>query len=80
MGADYFTGKYFCSYGLNDLYLKTFESQGLIPTATSEDGQVRAFEITTHPFFLGTLFQPAMASRENDINPIIAGFVRQCIK
>jgi CTP synthase (UTP-ammonia lyase) len=80
IGKDYFTGKYFCSYGLNDLYLKTIESKGLMFTAASEDGQIRAFEIKSHPFFLGTLFQPAMSSDENELNPIIVEFVRRCVK
>jgi CTP synthase (UTP-ammonia lyase) len=79
IGMDYFTGRYFCSYGLNDLYLKTLESYGLMSTAVSEDGQVRAFELKDHPFFLGTLFQPALSSHENDLNPIMVEFVRKCI-
>jgi CTP synthase (UTP-ammonia lyase) len=79
IGREQFIGKYFCSYGINDKYLKTLESNGLIFTAESEDGQMRAFEISSHPFFLGTLFQPALSSSENELNPIIVEFVRQCI-
>ncbi len=79
IGRDHLTGRYFCSYGMNELYVKTIESNGLIFTAVSEDGQVRAFELKTHPFFLGTLFQPAMTSDEDDLNPIIVEFVRECI-
>lgn len=78
IGQDYFTGKYFCSYGLSDLYLNAMESKGLMFTAVSEDGQVRAFEIKDHPFFLGTLFQPAMASDVYGLNPLIVEFVRRC--
>jgi CTP synthase (UTP-ammonia lyase) len=79
MGRDVFTGKYFCSYGLNDQYLKKIESNGLVFTAESEDGQARAFELRDHPFFLGTLFQPAMASDEKEVNPLIVEFVRRCV-
>jgi len=75
-----FIGKYFCSYGINDQYLKRLESNGLVFTATSEDGQMRAFEIKSHPFYLGTLFQPALSSTENELNPIIVEFVRRCIE
>lgn len=74
-----FVGKYFCSYGINDQYLKILESNGLMFTAASEDGQMRAFEIKSHPFFLGTLFQPALSSEENEVNPIIVEFVRRCV-
>jgi CTP synthase (UTP-ammonia lyase) len=78
-GKEHFTGKYFCSFGMNGQYLKTLESNGLVFTAASEDGQMRAFELRSHPFFLGTLFQPALSSSENELNPIIVEFVRRCI-
>ena len=80
IGKDQFTGKYFCSYGINSQYLKNLESNGLLFTAMSEDGQMRAFEIQSHPFFLGTLFQPAMTSDENHLNPLIVEFVKRCIQ
>jgi CTP synthase (UTP-ammonia lyase) len=80
IGKEQFIGKYFCSYGMNDQYLKTLESNGLMFTAESEDGQMRAFEIKSHPFFLGTLFQPALSSSGNALNPIIVEFVRRCLK
>jgi CTP synthase (UTP-ammonia lyase) len=80
IGKEQFIGKYFCSYGINDRYLKKLETKGLIFTAESEDGQMRAFEIKSHPFFLGTLFQPALSSAENELNPLIVEFVRRCVK
>jgi CTP synthase (UTP-ammonia lyase) len=80
IGKEQFIGKYFCSYGINGQYLKTLESNGLVFTAASEDRQMRAFEIWSHPFFLGTLFQPALSSAENELNPIIVEFVRRCIR
>ena len=79
IGKDVFTGKYFCSYGINDRYLKMLESKGLIFTAQSGDGQMRAFEIKSHPFFLGTLFQPALSSGKDELNPIIVEFVKRCV-
>jgi CTP synthase (UTP-ammonia lyase) len=80
MGKEQFIGKYFCSYGINEQYIKTLESNGFIFTAMSEDGQMRAFEIKSHPFFLGTLFQPALSSSENEVNPIIVEFVRRTME
>lgn len=79
IGKENFTGKYFCNFGMNGQYLKTLESSGLVCTAASEDGQMRAFEIRSHPFFLGTLFQPALSSSKNELDPIIVEFVRRCI-
>jgi CTP synthase (UTP-ammonia lyase) len=79
INTEQFIGRYFCSYGINDQYIKTLESNGLVFTAASEDGQMRAFEIKSHPFFLGTLFQPALSSGENELNPVIVEFARRCI-
>ena len=72
-------GKYFCSYGVNEKYISILKDNGLKLTAISEDGQVRAFEIEDHPFFLGTLFQPALTSTNNHPNPLIVEFVRRSI-
>lgn len=72
-------GRYFCSYGLNSKYLEDLESKGLKKTAVSDNGQVRAFELENHPFFLGTLFQPAMTSTIDEPHPLIVEFVRRSI-
>lgn len=72
-------GKYFCSYGINSKYVDTLKSNGLKLTAISADGQARAFEIKSHPFFVGTLFQPALTSTFDEPNPLIIQFVKQSI-
>lgn len=72
-------GKYFCSYGINSKYLDILKVNGLKTTAVSYDGQVRSFEIENHPFFLGTLFQPALTSTIDEPNPLIVEFVRRSI-
>lgn len=69
-------GKYFCNFGINSQYLDVLTANGLKPTALSDDGQVRAFEIENHLFFLRTLFQPALTSTPNEPNPLILEFVR----
>lgn len=73
------TGRYYCSYGLNNAYHTIVQQHGLTFTAFSADKQVRAFELATHPFFLGTLFQPALTSTADEPNPIIMSFVQHCI-
>jgi len=74
------TGKYFCSYGLNSSYSDQLKTNGLKITALSSNGEVRAFEIAGHPFFVGTLFQPALTSTIEEPNPIITAFLKQCIQ
>lgn len=77
--ADELIGKYHCSYGINADYIDTLKSNGLIFTAFSEDGSVRAFELKDHPFFLGTLFQPALTSGLNQPDPLFIDFAVKCI-
>jgi CTP synthase (UTP-ammonia lyase) len=70
-------GRYFCNYGINSDYLDILRSNGLKVTAISDDKQARAFEIEGHRFFVGTLFQPALASTLDEPNPLITEFVRR---
>src|SRR5262249_48007202 len=39
-------------------------------------GDPRAFELSGHPFFLGTAFQPERAALAGDVHPIVLGFLR----
>jgi CTP synthase (UTP-ammonia lyase) len=80
IGQAHFRGSYFCRYGINERYKGLLEAGGCLFTAYSGDGQVRAFELKGHPFFLGTLFQPALLSTRESPNPIILSFLRQCIR
>lgn len=74
-----FIGRYNCSYGINHKYVDRLAANGLHFTAQSTGGQLRAFEITSHPFFIGTLFQPALTSAPDQPDPIILDFVRTSI-
>ena len=76
---DAILGKYYCNYGLNPKYISLLESHGLILTARSETGEVRAFELLNHPFYMGTLFQPALTSVQGTPNPILIEFVNACL-
>lgn len=71
-------GKYYCNYGLNPAYVKILEANGLVMTAFNGEGEVRAFELEGHPFYMGTLFQPALSSSTEEPNPILLSFVEKC--
>lgn len=73
-------GKYYCSYGVNEKYAETLAKHGLTFTSKSEDGNYRSFEVKDHPFFVGTLFQPALTSTRENPNLIIAEFIKQALK
>jgi len=48
-------------------------------TSISEDGEYRSFEINSHPFFIGALFQPALTSTREESNPMIIEFIKNCM-
>jgi CTP synthase (UTP-ammonia lyase) len=79
LGKEQLLGKYYCSYGINNQYIDLLKSNGLSFTAQA-GGHMRAFEIKSHVFFVGTLFQPALTSTAEMPNPIIVEFVKKCIQ
>jgi CTP synthase (UTP-ammonia lyase) len=71
MGAGPATERYFCRYGLNDQYLAVLEAHGLVVSGRDEVGEARLVELTDHPFFLGSLFQPELSSGPGWAHPLI---------
>jgi CTP synthase (UTP-ammonia lyase) len=78
--SEKFLGNYNCSYGVNESYVDLLTQNGLTFTSKSDDGNYRSFEIKGHPFFVGTLFQPALTSTVENPNPIIVEFIKQSLK
>ncbi|WP_306351047.1 glutamine amidotransferase-related protein [Flavobacterium sp. '19STA2R22 D10 B1'] len=77
---EHLIGQYYCSYGINEKYIDILEKNGMVFTSKSEDNHYRSFEIKSHPFFVGTLFQPALTSTDDKPNPIIIEFIKKCIQ
>ncbi len=48
---------YHCNYGISPEFAAALEEGALKVTGWDEEGEVRAVELTTHPFFVATLFQ-----------------------
>jgi CTP synthase (UTP-ammonia lyase) len=74
-GAETATEGYHCNYGLNPRYVARLESGPLQATAHDSGGNVRAVELSGHPFFVATLFQPERAALVDRTPPIVAAFV-----
>ncbi len=70
---------YHCNYGLNPAFAPALLSGPLRATAWDQSGDVRAVELETHPFFIGTLFQPERAALRGELPPLVAAFVRACV-
>lgn len=77
-GRDTVTEGYRCNYGPAPAHRAAFEGAGLRFTAFDESGEIRAAElpIATHPFFVGTLFQPERAALRGELPPLIRAFAK----
>jgi CTP synthase (UTP-ammonia lyase) len=73
------TEGYHCSYGPNPAWRDRFEAAGLRFTGRDDAGEVRAGELASHPFFIGTLFQPERSALRGAGHPLITAFVRAAI-
>ncbi|HTQ31858.1 MAG TPA: hypothetical protein VMI53_11675 [Opitutaceae bacterium] len=62
---------YRCSYGLTPAWRGRLESGGLRFDAFDPAGEPHAFELPTHPFFFGTLFQPERSAQLKEPHPLI---------
>lgn len=69
-------GEYHCSYGFNTTYRPRLEAAGLRFTGFDDIGDIRAAELPSHPFFIGTLFQPERSALKDRDHPLIQAFVR----
>lgn len=67
--------EYHCRYGLNPSYVALLERHGLSVGARDAEGDVRAVELRTHPFFIATLFQPERAALAGRPHPLVEAFV-----
>src|SRR5690242_9643044 len=73
-GVDRSHERYHCSYGIADAYLERLRDGGVVFSAHDEEGATRALELSDHPFFLGTLFQPELAGDGSRAHPVIRAF------
>ena len=74
--TDRFSADFNCSYGINKKYQSMLDVYPFVITAFSPLGEPRAFELRTHPFYKGTLFQPQLHSSYEHPNPLILNFIR----
>ena len=66
---------YHCNYGLNPEWTNRLEAAGLYFSGFDANAEVRAFELPSHPFFIGTLFQPERSALRNENHPLITAFI-----
>lgn len=71
-------GEFFCSLEANPDYLSRWHRAGLRIAARGPSGEMRAFDLPGHRYFLATLFQPQLTSSAQHPHPIVIGFLRAC--
>jgi CTP synthase (UTP-ammonia lyase) len=74
MGSGPSTERYFCRFGLNRSYEERLIRQGLVISGRSLAGEARIAELADHPFYVGALFQPELASDLTWVHPLISSF------
>jgi CTP synthase (UTP-ammonia lyase) len=74
-GVERITEGYHCNYGLNREYETLLFRNGLRPTAHTLRGEVRAVELSAHPFFVATLFQHERRALRGEIPPLVSALV-----
>jgi CTP synthase (UTP-ammonia lyase) len=69
-GRDAITEGYRCRYGINEAFRDAFTTAGVRVSGVDDNGDIRAVELTDHPFFVGTLFQPERAALKQIAPPL----------
>jgi CTP synthase (UTP-ammonia lyase) len=75
-GDEPFEGFHYCGYGLSERYVPLLTRHGVTVGARSADAGVEAIELSDHPFFVATAFQPQVgASQTGSLHPLIRAFL-----
>jgi CTP synthase (UTP-ammonia lyase) len=67
---------YHCNYGLGSGVRDAIAAAPLHVTAVDNDDDVRALELSNHPYFIVTLFQPERAALQDTCPPLVKAFVQ----
>ena len=74
-GRDSIEEEYHCNYGIAESFAHELEQGALRVTGWDENGEIRAVELTTHPFFVATLFQHERNALEGRPAPLVQAFL-----
>ncbi|KMK19058.1 hypothetical protein ABW09_06635 [Pluralibacter gergoviae] len=67
---------YHCNYGIAPEFAAGLEAGPLRVSGWDEEGEIRAVELTTHPFFVATLFQHERNALAGRPAPLVQAFLR----
>jgi len=66
--------EHFCNYEVNSEYVERFRRAGMQLSAWGPQGELKAFELPSHRFFVAMLFQPQRALTQP--HPVVVTFVK----
>ena len=69
------TESFNCNFGFDLRYEQLLAASGLKISGRDPSGEVRVVELSSHPFFIGTLFQPERSAFTARVHPLIKAFV-----
>jgi CTP synthase (UTP-ammonia lyase) len=74
-GVERITEGYHCNFGVNPEFEPLLLANGFQPAARNLAGHLRGVELTTHPFFVSTLFQHERRALRGEPSPLVNEFV-----
>lgn len=74
-GRDSIEEGYHCNYGISADFAEALKSLPLRVTGWDENGDIRAVELVTHPFFVATLFQHERNALAGRPAPLVQAFL-----
>lgn len=74
-GAEMIEEQYHCSFGFNVKYLNLFKGSELVISGFDHDGDPRSIELSNHPFFIATAYQPERAVLKGENHPLVNQFI-----
>jgi CTP synthase (UTP-ammonia lyase) len=69
------TETFTCNYGLNEAYRQDILQGSLLVVGEDGDGNARIIELSSHSFFMATLFLPQLSSKPGHPHPVIMAFL-----
>jgi CTP synthase (UTP-ammonia lyase) len=75
-GKEVIEEEFFCNFEMNPEFEWMIMETGFPVVARGSKEECRAIESPAHTFFIATLFQPQLTSREDNPHPLIVAFVR----
>jgi CTP synthase (UTP-ammonia lyase) len=72
-----FVGMHYCNYAPSSEALQALVANGWVIAATAQDAEAEVLELTGHPYFMVSLFQPQIGSLAGKpLHPLLRKFVR----